>query len=150
MANIQLVVFELNGEEYGIDALAVNGILRPQKFRIHKVPGLPEVIEGMIDLRGKVNYIFNLGIKFGFNRTKLAEGSKFIMLNVKDSITGCIVDEVTDIVTIADEEIQPQPAFVSGLSSKHLKGIAKIGERLIIILNPDSILSTEEYEAIAG
>lgn len=84
MATIQLVIFELYGEEYGIDALAVNGILRPQKFHIHKVPGMPEVIEGMIDLRGNVNYIFNLGTKFGLNKTCLTEESKFIMLNIQN------------------------------------------------------------------
>jgi purine-binding chemotaxis protein CheW len=148
MANIQLVVFELNGEEYGINALAVNGILRHQKFHIHKVPGLPEVIEGMIDLRGQVNYIFNLGTKFGLNKTKLAQESKFIMLNIGDSIAGCIVDEVTDIVTLADEHIQQPPLFMSNLNEKYLKGIGKIEERMIIILDPELILSTEEYEAI--
>ena len=150
MANLQLVVFELNGEEYGIDALAVNGILRPQKFKIHRIPGLPEVIEGMIDLRGRINYIFNLGTKFGTTKTELVEESKFIMLNVRNSIAGCIVDEVTDIVTLSDEDIQPPPQFVSGLNANYLTGIGKIEERLIIILNPELILSTEEYEAIAG
>ena len=75
MANLQLVVFDLNGEEYGIDALAVNGILRHQKFSIHRVPGMPDVIEGMIDLRGKINYIFNLGVKFGCGKTTLSEES---------------------------------------------------------------------------
>lgn len=150
MANLQLVVFELNGEEYGVDALAVNGILRPQKFKIHRVPGLPEVVEGMIDLRGRVNYIFNLGVKFSGRRTVLAEESKFVMLNVRDSITGCIVDEVTDIVTLSDEHIQPPPAFVVGANARYITGIGKIDERLIIILNPEMILSTEEYDAIAG
>ncbi len=150
MANLQLVVFELNGEEYGVDALAVNGILRPQKFKIHRVPGLPEVIEGMIDLRGRVNYIFNLGVKFSGKKTEMGEESKFIMLNVRDSIAGCIVDEVTDIVTLSDEHIQPPPAFVVGLNARYITGIGKIDERLIIILNPEMILSTEEYEAIAG
>ena len=149
MANIQIVVFELNGEEYGVDALAVNGILRPQKFQIHKVPGLPEVIDGMIDLRGRVNYIFNLGVKFGGQKTSLDEESKFIMLNVRDSIAGCIVDEVTDIVTISDDDIQPPPTFGSNLNARYLKGIAKIDERLIILLKPELILSTEEYDAIA-
>ncbi len=149
MATIQIVVFELNGEEYGVDALAVSGILRPQKFQIHKVPGLPEVIDGMIDLRGHVNYIFNLGAKFGGERTKFATESKFIMLNVKDSIAGCIVDEVTDIVAISDDDIQPPPTFGSNLNARYLKGIAKIDERLIILLKPELILSTEEYEAIA-
>lgn len=149
MANIQIVVFELNGEEYGVDALAVNGILRPQKFQIHKVPGLPEVIDGMIDLRGRINYIFNLGIKFGGQRTEFDAESKFIMLNVNDSMAGCIVDEVTDIVAISDDDIQPPPAFGSTLNARYLKGIAKIDERLIILLKPELILSTEEYEAIA-
>lgn len=150
MANLQLVVFELNGEEYGVDALAVSGILRPQKFKIHKVPGLPEVIDGMIDLRGRVNYIFNLGVKFGGKRTELGAESKFVMLNVKNSIAGCIVDEVTDIVTLTEEEIQPAPSFGANDNAKYLAGIGKIEERLIIILNPELILSTEEYEAIAG
>lgn len=149
MANMQLVVFELNGEEYGVDALAVSGILRPRKFQIHKVPGLPAVIDGMIDLRGRVNYIFNLGVKFGGKRTELTEESKFIMLNVKDSIAGCIVDEVTDIVVVTEAEIQPAPAFAANSTAQYLSGIAKIDKRLIIILNPELILSTDEYEAIA-
>ena len=150
MAHIQLVVFELNGEEYGVDALAVSGILRPQKFKIHKLPGLPDVIEGMIDLRGQVNYIFNLGIKLGLEKTIISEESKFIMLNIQNTVAGCIVDEVTDIVTISDEQIQHQPEFVATLSGKYLLGIGKIDERLIIILNPENILSTEEYEALTG
>lgn len=150
MANLQLVVFELNGEEYGVDALAVSGILRPQKFKIHKVPGLPEVIDGMIDLRGRVNYIFNLGVRFGGKRTELGAESKFVMLNVKNSIAGCIVYQLTDIVTLTEEEIQPAPSFGANDNAKYLAGIGKIEERLIIILNPELILSTEEYEAIAG
>jgi len=148
MAMIQLVVFELNGEEYGIDALAVNGILRHQKFPMHRAPGLPEVIEGMIDLRGKINYIFNLGAKFCLGKTVLGEESKFVMFNIRNSIAGCIVDEVTDIVTLREEDIQAPPAFVTGVNSKFLKGIGKFEDRMIIILNPDLILSTEEYQAV--
>ena len=148
MANLQLVVFDLNGEEYGIDALAVNGILRHQKFSIHRVPGMPEVIEGMIDLRGKINYIFNLGVKFGCGKTTLSEESKLVMLNVRDSIAGCIVDEVTDIVTVDEKDIQTTPVFLENVRTKYLKGIVKIDDRMIIILIPELILSAEEYEAI--
>ena len=72
------------------------------------------------------------------------------MLNIQNTVAGCIVDEVTDIVTISDEQIQQQPEFVANLSSKYLVGIGKIDERLIIILNPENILSTEEYEALTG
>jgi len=148
VASTQFVVFELAGEEYGIDALAVKGILRPQKFEIHKVPGLPIVIEGMINLRGQVNYIFNLGTKFGLEATTIGEESKFIMLNVQNSVAGCIVDEVTDIVVIDDEDLQSAPPFISGSNTKYLKGIGRVEDRMIIILDPDRILSTNEYEAI--
>ena len=72
------------------------------------------------------------------------------MLNIQNTVAGCIVDEVTDIVTISDEQIQQQREFVANLSSKYLVGIGKIDERLIIILNPENILSTEEYEALTG
>ncbi|MBP2664691.1 MAG: chemotaxis signal transduction protein [Firmicutes bacterium] len=78
MASIQLVIFDIDGSEYGIDALTVNGILRAQKYKIQKIPGLPREIEGMINLRGQVNYIFNLRNKFGLEEISNAEETKFI------------------------------------------------------------------------
>jgi purine-binding chemotaxis protein CheW len=148
MSSNQFVVFKINNEEYGIDTLAVNGILRPQKFKIHRVPGVPDVIEGMIDLRGRVNYIFNLGKKLGLQGSVINEESRFIMLNINDVSAGCVVDEVTDIVTIADEDIQQQPAFANAISDNYIAGIAKIEERLIILLNQDNILSVEEFNSL--
>lgn len=148
MANHQIVVFELDKQEYGIDALTVNGILQSKKFQIRKAPGLPRVIEGMINLRGQVNYIFNLGVKFGLEKTQISDESKFIMLNIQDSVAGCIADEVTDIVNLADEDLQPSPAFISSFNAKFIKGIGKVEERMIVILDPEKILSTEEYKAI--
>ena len=142
MASTQLVVIRLAGEEYGVDALAVQGILRTKKFEIHKVPGLPKFIQGVINLRGQVNYIVNLGIKFGLQETEITDESKFVMLNIGDSVAGCIVDEVTDIVNLP-------PAFVANMNTRYLKGIGKVGDRMIIILNPEQMLfTTEEQEAL--
>ncbi|MEN6385941.1 MAG: chemotaxis protein CheW [Veillonellales bacterium] len=150
MATIRLVVFELNGEEYAVDALSVNGILRLKKFEIKKVPGLPQVIEGMISLRGKVNYIFNLKSKFGFPEIQSTEESKIIMLNVQNSIAGCIVDEVTDIVKIEDTDLQIPPNFIAQYNANYIRGIVKVGERLIVVLYADKLLSTEEYDAVCS
>ncbi|BBB90135.1 MAG TPA: chemotaxis protein CheW [Methylomusa anaerophila] len=149
MASTLFVVCELNGEEYGIDAIAVKGILRPQKFPLRKVPGFPKQIEGMINLRGQINYIINLGTKFGLQETKITDDSKFVMLNV-GSVIGCIVDEVTDIVSIADEDLQSAPTFLCSTSAKYLKGIGKVEDRMIIILDPEQLLSMEEYEVITA
>lgn len=144
MAITQLVVFEIDGSEYGIDALAVNGILRSKKFKIQKLPGVSEIVEGMINLRGQVNYIYNLRTKFGLKETYINDESKFIMLNIGSSVVGCIVDEVTDIVRFDEANLQPAPSISanqSGLS--YLKGIGKVEDRMIIILDPVELLTTE-------
>lgn len=144
MASIQLVIFEINGSEYGIDALTVNGILRAQKYKIQKIPGLPREIEGMINLRGQVNYIFNLRKKFGLSEISDAEETKFIMLNINGQVVGCIADEVTDIVHFNEDDLQPAPTLGNNLTLTYIKGIGKVDERMIIILDPIQLLSTKE------
>ena len=140
--SIQLVVFALDDEEYGIDVSAVNGILRTKKFKIQTLPGTDKSIEGMINLRGHVNYIFNLRIKFNLEEKEISDESKFIMLNVNGSTTGCIVDEVTDIIKLNDDEIHLAPKFING-SNKYITGIGKIDDRMIVILDPEKIFAVE-------
>jgi purine-binding chemotaxis protein CheW len=89
-----------------------------------------------------------LGLKFGLAETAIAEESKLVMLHVQNSATGCIVDEVIDIVTLADEDIVAAPTFIADRKANYVKGIGKVGDRLIILLDPEQILSTEEHEAI--
>lgn len=149
MASVRLVVFELDGDEYAVDALTVNGILRFKKFKVQKVPGLPNIIDGMINLRGHVNYIFNLRVKFGLAEKQPDIESKLLMLNVYNSVAGCIVDEVTDIVKIEDTDIEKAPEFISKVNNSYVKGVTKVGERLIVVLEPDKILSVKEYDSIA-
>ena len=140
--SIQLVVFALGNEEYGIDVSAVNGILRAKKFEIKVLPGADKSVEGMINLRGHINYIFNLRNKFNLIEAEISDESKFIMLNVNKATVGCIVDEVTDIVKLNDDEIQAAPTFISG-NSKYITGIAKLDDRMIIILDPEKIFAVE-------
>lgn len=144
MATIQLVVFEIDGSEYGVDALAVNGILRSKKFTVQKIPGVSEVIEGMINLRGHVNYIYNLRIKFGLKKAEIADESKFVMLNVGSQVVGCVVDEVTDIVRFDETDLQPAPTLSTRGNLSYLKGIGKVDDRMIIILDPVQLLSSDE------
>lgn len=144
--SVQLVVFALGEEEYGIDVSAVNGILRSKKFKIQALPGAGQAVEGMINLRGKVNYIFNLRSKFNLVEKEISEESKFIMLNVNGSTTGYIVDEVTDIVKLNDDDVQLAPSFINGCSTNCITGIGKIDDRMIIILDPEKIFVEAEIE----
>lgn len=140
--SIQLVVFELDEKEYGIDVSAVNGILRARKFVIQNLPGTDKAIEGMINLRGKVNYIFNMRIKFDLEEKEISDESKFIMLNANNSTIGFIVDEVTDIVKLNDDEMQSAPVFIMG-NNNYIVGIGKIDERMIIVLDPEKLFASE-------
>jgi purine-binding chemotaxis protein CheW len=148
MATIQLVVFALDNQEYGIGVSAVNGILRSKKFKIQVLPGMPKEIAGMINLRGQIKYIFDLRIKFGLVEKDLSEESKFIMLNVNDSICGWIVDEVTDIVKLDDTDLQNTPEFISSFNNRYIKGIGKVDDRLIILLDPEKMLSAGEISIL--
>lgn len=139
--SIQLVVFELDKKEYGIDVSAVNGILRARKFYVQSLPGTDKTIEGMINLRGSINYIFNLRKKFKVEEKGIMDESKFIMLNAHNSTIGFIVDEVTDIVKLHDEEVQAAPTFIKG--NNYIVGIGKLEDRMIIILNAEKLFASE-------
>ena len=141
--SIQLIIFELDNIEYGIDVTAVNGILRARKFKIQTLPGTDKSIEGMINLRGSVNYIFNLRTKFNLIEKGTSDESKFIMLNANNSTIGCIVDEVTDIVKLTDEQVQSAPSFICSDDDNYIIGIGKLEDRMIIILDPVKLFSTE-------
>ena len=141
--SIQLVIFELDDREYGIDVSAVNGILRARKFQILSLPSSDKTIEGMINLRGNVNYIFNLRNKFDLEEKEMSDESKFIMLNANNSTIGYIVDEVTDIVKLNDVQIQSAPNFICTGEDNYIIGIGKLDDRMIIILDPEKLFSAE-------
>lgn len=148
MAAIQFVVFALGEEEYGINVSAVNGILRAKKFKIQSLSGMPEEIEGMINLRGKANYIYNLRKKFNFSDTNILEEGKFILLNEHNFSIGCAVDEVTDIIKYNEEDLQQVPSFIQDVNKNYYQGIAQINESMIIIIDPVKLLFNEEDKSV--
>lgn len=141
MAIKQLVIFSLDDQEYGVDMTNVNSIFRLSKFKIQPLPNLPYGIEGIINLRGKVSYIFDLRKKFFRELKEYSKDSELIMLYTLEAITGCIVDEVTDIVKINEEDIQHVSTFVPD-SNGYTKGIAQIDKRMVILIDPDKLLAS--------
>ena len=143
MASRQFVVFTIDEQEYGIEVLAVNGILRAKKFVLKIVPGMPETVAGIINLRGEIKYLYDLRSKFNLAKKPIPEEGKFIMLNVNGSGMGWIVDEVTDIVKIEEENIEATPSGINAGGSDYVESIGKFEERLIILLNPEKIVAQE-------
>lgn len=148
MARVQMVVFEINGTEFGIEAAAVNGIIRTNKVNIQVVPGTLRDIEGMISWRDKVRYVFNLRRKLKLENKVMCDETKIIMVHANDLMVGCLVDEVTDIVLFNSEEIEPSPSFMQEGKGNYITGIGKVEERLVVILDVDRLLAGVEMDEL--
>jgi purine-binding chemotaxis protein CheW len=138
---LRLTVFTVGEEEYAIDIMRVVEILRPQK--VTKLPKTPDFVEGVINLRGKVIPIIDLRKRFGI-RSSLSTKERILLTRVEGEVVGLMVDGVSEVRSLSKVDISPPPTMVKGIQTEYLKGVGKVGERLIIILNLDRILSTEE------
>ncbi|MZP30514.1 chemotaxis protein CheW [Heliobacterium undosum] len=148
MAVLQLVTFELCGEEFAIDIDIVNGILKLKSYTIVKIPSASNGLEGIINLRGKAVPVFNMKKRFHYADTGVSEDSKIIALNNNGAIVGFIVDDVTDIFKLKDEDFEPLPSSITHNCDGYIKGIGKNDDRIIIILDLIKALSDKELKQI--
>ncbi len=142
MAIRQLVVFNINDELFGVDVSQVNIIER--RMDIFKVPNTPEFVEGLINLRGKVYTVFNMRKRFGLPAKEFDDNTKIIMVNTGAAVVGLIVDGVNEIVKIEDQDIEAAPAVLEDVKRKFINSIAKAGNRIIMLLNLETVLSPED------
>ncbi|WP_235334085.1 chemotaxis protein CheW [Pelosinus fermentans] len=149
MARVQMVVFEMNGTEFALEAATVHGIIRANRVNIQVVPGTLGNMEGMINWRDNVRYVFNLRKKLKLENQVINDESKIIMVQTNERIVGCLVDEVTDIVVFNSEEIEAAPSFIQEAESKFIIGIGKVEERLIVMLDMDHLLTGVEINGLA-
>jgi len=143
----QLAVFSVGFEEYAIDIMQIMEIIRPQK--VTRIPNAPKVVEGVINLRGRVVPIVDLRKKFGAD-PDAADPKKvrIIILRITDKVLGAVVDEVAEVIYMKMDQIESTPDAVKGVDSEYLKGVGKLGERLIVVLDVDRLLSTEEIRQL--
>ena len=150
MARVQIVVFEIGGNEFGIQANLVHGIIRANKVAIQCVPVAPDDVEGMMNWREKVRYVFNLSKKLKIDSQALQEERKIIMVHANELIVGCLVDEVTDILVFNSEEIEDAPLFIQQGENQYITGIGKIDERFVVMLDVDQLLSGAVIEGFSA
>lgn len=146
MASKQFVIFNVNNEDFGIEIGQVSSIEKP--LEIFKVPNTPHFIEGLINLRGKVYTVFNLRKKFDLPFTGMDENTKIVIVNVNSTMAGFIVDEVKEILKIEDADIEETPKSISGINREYLTGVAKVGEKIVLLLDLSKILSSEDKKAM--
>ncbi len=143
----QLVVFRLGSEKYGIDIGRVQGIERMQPVTV--VPRAPHFVEGVINLRGQITPVINLRTRFGFERAEPTKETRIVVVYMRDQWVGLVVDAVEGVSRLSSSQIEPPSAFVRSAESGYLRGIAKIEDGLLILLDLDKVLDGQEVAQLA-
>jgi purine-binding chemotaxis protein CheW len=144
---IQLVSFMLADEEYGVEVLKVREIIRMPT--ITKMPNVPQHVEGIINLRGKVIPIISMRRRFNLIENENSTQTRIIIMDVCGTLTGFIVDAVSEVIRIHSSEIQPPPSMVmsGGIGHEFITGVFNHAERLLIIMDIDRMFSDDERES---
>ena len=147
-ATYQFVGFRLGGEDYAIAITKIQEIIVMKP--ITRIPQVPAFIEGLINLRGSVIPVVNLRTLFGLEHRDLDDETRTIIVNVGDRTIGYIVDEVTQVMRIAADQIQAAPVSITAVSKQHIAGLAQLEDRLLVILEIERLLKPEELEVASA
>lgn len=142
----QLVVFDLGSESYGVDIGKVREIIRMQE--ITAIPQTSDFVEGMINLRGMVIPVVDLSRRFGLPPRERTDESRTVVVDISGHSIGMVVDAVREVLRISSDAIEPPSAAIKTDGSSYLLGIAKVGDRLIILLDLEQVLNTTDWDAI--
>lgn len=138
---IQMVVFRLGSEEFGVDISQVREIIKVPA--ITRIPNSPSFIEGVINLRGQITTVMDLRKRLGINTSKTNE-NRIIIVEVGKNTIGMIVDSVTEVLRLLSEDIEDASHLASGVEAEYIRGVGKLKDRLLILLDLNKVLSQQE------
>lgn len=139
--DVQLVIFKLANEDYGLPIQKVQEINR--MVPVTRLPQTPDFMEGVINLRGRVIPVIDLRKRFGLAAREQQDDTRIMIIDVDGQTVGIIVDAVNEVVQMPGTAIEPPPpAFI--LDARYIEGIGKMEDRLVILLNVDQVLTSQE------
>lgn len=144
---MKAVTFQLNDELYGVDVEQVLSIER--MLQMTRVPNLPDYVKGVINLRGIITPIIDLRERFEIEMIEAMDSTRIIIVSVENIDVGLVVDSAHDVVDIQKETIESPPEIVGQIEVDYLHGVAKLEDRLLILLNLNKVLNVEEIEELA-
>jgi purine-binding chemotaxis protein CheW len=137
---IKFAVFKIGDEDFGIEIKRVVEILKVQKT--HSLPELPDFLSGVITVRGELIPLLDLKRRFGFQSSSKKE--RILIVQYDNEKIGLLVDEIQEIISFTEKEIIRPPSIFKGLKRKYLTGLGKKDDRIVILLNIDDLLTSEE------
>jgi purine-binding chemotaxis protein CheW len=142
----QLVIFELANEFYGINIAVVESIIKMQA--ITQLPQTPAYVKGVTNLRGSVLPVIDLRNRFGLDAREDTRQTRIIIVTMGSIKVGVVVDGVSEVLRVSDELIEPLPPMVNSVNSVFLKGIVRLENRLIILLELGKVLDLNDQQAL--
>jgi purine-binding chemotaxis protein CheW len=138
----EFLTFVLGKEHYALDIMSVKEIRGYEA--VTKIANAPAFIKGVMNLRGDIVPIVDLRIKFSVGEASYDEFTIVIMLNVAERIVGIVVDGVSDVIRLTDDQIRPPPEFGVAFDSRYLLGLVPIDEHMVILVNIENLISSDE------
>lgn len=138
----QLVVFDLAQEAYGVDIGTVREIIRMQD--VTSVPHRPDYVSGVINLRGRITPVVDLRKRFDLTEQEITRDSRIVVVDIDGDDIGMIVDSVTEVLRISTTQIEPPSTMIAAGGSDYIVGIAKLEERLVLLLDLGRVLTTAQ------
>lgn len=142
----EYLTFVLGTEEYGLD------ILKVQEIRgydaVTQIANTPDFIKGVVNLRGKIVPIVDLRIKFNLGKVEYDEFTVVIILNLGGRVVGIVVDGVSDVMALKEEQMRDVPSLVTNIDTKYIVGLATVEEQMLILVDIEKLMSSEEMELI--
>lgn len=143
---IQLVTFRLEDETYGINVMQVQEVLRVSE--IAPVPGAPDYVLGIINLRGNVVTVIDTRSRFGLPSTEVSDASRIVIIESDKQVVGILVDSVAEVVELRTSQIDPAPNVGNEESSRYIQGVASLGDRLLIVVDLNRLLTETEWAEV--
>ncbi len=143
---IQLVTFRLQDETYGINVMHVQEVLRVTE--IAPVPGAPDYVLGIINLRGNVVTVIDTRSRFGLPAGELTDSSRIVIIESEKQVVGILVDAVAEVVELTESQIDAAPNVGNEESSRYIQGIATMENVLLIVVDLHKLLTEDEWAEV--
>ena len=146
---IQWVTFKLDDEVYGINVMQVQEVLRLTE--IAPVPGAPDYVMGIVNLRGNVVTVIDTRKRFGLLPKEPDDSTRIVIIEVDNQVIGTLVDSVAEVVNLRTSEIETAPNLgEDNESSKYIQGVHSDGDNILILIDVNKMLSESEWDAVSG
>ena len=145
---IQWVTFHLENEKYGIKVMQVQEVLRLTE--IAPVPGAPHYVLGIINLRGNVVTVIDTRRRFGLPDVDSNDETRIVIVEADNNVVGILVDSVAEVVDLKMSEIETAPNVGNDESSKYIQGVSSRDDELLILVDVNKLLSSEEWQEVAS